>query len=421
MQQNLFEDIEFSNPKRGSNAVSSAYDYYAGYSEQFVEKILQNNKEDGPTVLDPWNGAGTTTTSAGRLSIKSIGLDLNPVMTTIAKASFAGRSSNAILQAQSCIASHPVKYITASKSDPLRSWFDQKSVANIRGFLATIFGTNDGIIAPNNAQDLDSPLALILYCTFSHLKYKYKASSHRTSNPTWIKKNKDGKNLIEISKDELQDSVLHQLAMLSSTDLGKHSKSKTPKILTADSRSIPLKDNSIDLVISSPPYCTRIDYAVKTSIEYATAFGDQGFEQLRRTLLGTTTVEKSSSIELSESSYCKDLLEKIRCHNSKASHSYYYKNILQYFQGLDKSIKEIARVLRPGGNCYLVIQDSFYKDILISLHQATRELCELAGLFEQQSLAFPVSLNIGNINTSSRKYRKENSINEHVLHVRKRN
>jgi DNA modification methylase len=46
-------------------------------------------------------------------------------------------------------------------------------------------------------------------------------------------------------------------------------KSKFIKIDCASSQSIPLPNSFIDLVVTSPPYCTRIDYAVATSPELA--------------------------------------------------------------------------------------------------------------------------------------------------------
>ena len=40
----------------------------------------------GQTVLDPWNGSGTTTQVAMQKGIQAYGYDINPVMVTVANA-----------------------------------------------------------------------------------------------------------------------------------------------------------------------------------------------------------------------------------------------------------------------------------------------------------------------------------------------
>ena len=62
----------------------------------------------------------------------------------------------------------------------------------------------------------------------------------------------------------------------------------------ASSEKLPLAEASVDIVLASPPYCTRIDYAVATSVELSLLgfVRDAGFRDLRRGLIGTTTVPK---------------------------------------------------------------------------------------------------------------------------------
>jgi DNA modification methylase len=39
----------------------AAYQYYAGFSSDFVCDILEKYASPGTRILDPWNGSGTTT------------------------------------------------------------------------------------------------------------------------------------------------------------------------------------------------------------------------------------------------------------------------------------------------------------------------------------------------------------------------
>ena len=60
----------------------------------------------------------------------------------------------------------------------------------------------------------------------------------------------------------------------------------------ASSEALPHPSSSVDFILSSPPYCTRIDYAVASLPELA-LFGyvpEGDFQLLRKKLIGTSTV-----------------------------------------------------------------------------------------------------------------------------------
>ena len=105
-------------------------------------------------------------------------------------------------------------------------------------------------------------------------------------------------------------------------------------IEVASSHSIPLPDQSVYAVISSPPYCTRIDYAIATKPELA-LLGcpiDNELKKLRDLMTGTPTIlEFQAQIDPNWGKECVSFLEKVINHRSKASKSYYSKFYIQYF------------------------------------------------------------------------------------------
>jgi DNA modification methylase len=71
----------------GSDPSRDFYKYYAGYSEAFVADALAALELDPKSIiLDPWNGAGTTTSLASQLGHYACGVDLNPALVVIARA-----------------------------------------------------------------------------------------------------------------------------------------------------------------------------------------------------------------------------------------------------------------------------------------------------------------------------------------------
>ena len=118
-------------------------------------------------------------------------------------------------------------------------------------------------------------------------------------------------------------------------------------IAVAPSDALPIQNDTVDLILSSPPYCTRIDYAVATMPELAVlGYALQGsFQELRRQLIGTPTVPTSvPEPSLAWGSTCNTFLEQLVHHKSKASKSYYY-GLLTAFEKMDmQSVYEESRL-----------------------------------------------------------------------------
>jgi hypothetical protein len=145
-----------------------------------------------------------------------------------------------------------------------------------------------------------------------------------------------------------------------------------------------------------------------------------GFKELRRGLIGSVTVPKAApATSATWGKTCLGFLGDLRGHGSKASATYYYKNHLQYFRSLSSSVTEIGRVLRPGGGCVLVVQDSYYKDLHNDLPSILAEMAASGGLALEQRKDFPHSRTMAGINPGTKGYRASFNATESVLTLRK--
>jgi hypothetical protein len=186
----------------------------------------------------------------------------------------------------------------------------------------------------------------------------------------------------------------------------------------ASSDKLPVRRETIDFVLSSPPYCTRIDYGIATLPELAVL----GFEvdtrlgELRARLIGTPTIHADTPMpNASWGNTCIALLERIRDHRSKAAKSYYYKTYVQYFAAMARSFSEMNRCLKLQGRCVLVVQDSYFKDVHIDLAAIFSEMALSASLGLRRQVNFTISRTFGSINSRSRRYRNASSATESVL------
>ena len=112
---------------------------------------------------------------------------------------------------------------------------------------------------------------------------------------------------------------------------------------------------------------------------------------------------------------CNYFLKQIKSHSSIASQSYYLKIHLQYFYDIFHSLMEIDRILRRGGDCVIVVQDSYYKEIHNDLASIVTEMVANFRWQVVASKSFPVRLIMNRLNNSSRRYRASSNAVESVL------
>lgn len=426
-----FAQAEIVNPKRitgtTSRAESRLFPYYAGYSMDFAERLLNSiNEPKSSMVFDPWNGSGTTTQAAHRLGYESAGQDLNPVMVIVAK---AGLISALEAPSLNPIAVNIVRGASSRddniSDDPLYKWISPSGAVFLRRIEREI---NKVLVSAGSYQNLAradgisqvSPLAAFFYVAIFRATRRL-LIDFIPSNPTWVKKPASLVNRKRPTKQAIDALFLDEVKGLErqlSAGVLMHSESfVTSDIFLGSSENIRMKDTSIDVVISSPPYCTRIDYAVATSIELAVlGVGEADFGVLRRSLMGTSTVSvEEDEVSPMWGSACKDFLAKVYSHESKASKTYYYKSHLQYFRSMYLSLGEIARVLKTNGKCILVVQDSFYKDVHNDVARSVIEMSESHGLKGLRVDEFSTGRSMVGINKKAKQYVASRKVTESVL------
>jgi hypothetical protein len=190
----------------------------------------------------------------------------------------------------------------------------------------------------------------------------------------------------------------------------------------ADSTSAHIAAESVDLILTSPPYCTRIDYTAATRIELAmlSSLLGSSAEDLGRHMIGSTRVPEHTITPLPDwGATCNKFLEALGNHPSKASSGYYYLTHLDYFSKMSKSLSNLAKALKRGGIAVCVVQDSFYKDQHNDLPTIIGEMAEAQGLVLVRRKQFPLRRTMAGINPRVRVYRSFPGAVESVLCFRK--
>ena len=206
-----------------------------------------------------------------------------------------------------------------------------------------------------------------------------KVSNIYNSGDTFIKRLKNQKlerfhpKVLETFKNILLDSVkkVKEFSRLCS-------ERAEVNITFADARNLPISSNSIDLIVTSPPYGEE-----RNTVSYTR------WSKLSSLWLGyeSSVIRKLEKISLGGKDYISteipsETLKGIMTEVSKQSPTL-AKTASSFFQDYYRSLQEMERVLRPGHFCCIVIGNRSLKRRRIPMDIVTRELGERIGLLHE--------------------------------------
>lgn len=411
------------------------FPYYAGFPELFARELLQSAKlPRGAVILDPWNGSGTTTYAANALGLSAVGIDLNPVMIIVARARLLPPSeADHLRPLAATILSHAHSAPPAlAADDALLGWFDTDTAAFIRGIEQNIRRSLVGSMtrSPDGVHlDKISGTAATLYVALFAACRKLVAR-FQSSNPTWLREPKKDEARVAAAQISVARSFGDNVRGMSAALAEKREADRLlinaprlgdSKILLANTASMSLESESIDMALTSPPYCTRIDYTAATRIELAVLgpLLSIGSRALGKQMIGTTQVPSEEiAIDATWGKTCAAFLKQLKCHPSKASGGYYYRTHLDYYDKMTRSMGRLAGALKPGGRAILVVQDSYYKELHNDLPKIIAEMGRSHGLTLKHRKDFHLR-SMSDINPGRLTYGRPSGATESVLHFAK--
>jgi len=400
----------FPSPKQRSKSDRAAYHYYAGFSLEFAKAFLCQHMSGWVTVLDPWNGSGTTTRAAAELSIPALGEDLNPAMIVVAKGRLAreGEDQSSLEAALTAIDQHTSKATTTEVVDPLENWFTAETSYRLRASTQAITGELGAVhvdaISPAQAKALTRVFRIV----------RDQMVLRSGSNPTWFKNRFEDK--IDLPVPLLQ-RLLREQSRHGEPDLGTSAEKVHLKLNDSTVELRQPADELPNLVLTSPPYCTRIDYGVATRPELSVlGISIPGQARLRRSLLGTTTVESAQDMTSKEIGIeATKTLDRVAVHPSRASATYYYKWLAQYFIGYAVSLTRLSERLATDATIGLVVQNSYYKDEYIDLSKITCDLLEGLGWVTREITSFGGNRSMHALHPGSKTYSRPSRVAENLI------
>jgi len=356
------------------------FKYKEGFSTRFVEFILEKyGKSDcDQTVLDPFSGIGTTLTTSLQKGFNAIGIELLApgILATKARISAQYFDFNAFKN----VIKHVESLDYEDKNVHKQYFFKhvaitqcafsdetETAIACFNRFMATSFSDRNVQILLTFALN-----AILEDVSFTRKDGQYLRWDHRSGRSL---KSSFDKGIIF----KFKERMLIQLNMMLD-DLSQYKAPPTTSNLSLINGScldelMKMNANSVDLVITSPPYCNRYDYTRTYALELAFNGADnQMIKNLRQKLLSATVENKSKYQEirysylsinkLNDFERITELYDSQEALNEVVNNLNYQKNRLNnknipqmvqnYFFEMNFVIHELSRVLKPNGKIVMV-------------------------------------------------------------------
>lgn len=394
--------------------------FYAAFSEGFAIHAISGLSKGGKSkVFDPFLGSGTTAVAALKLGVPVLGVDLDPFACLLSRAKVSVNVDKDLVL--KILYPTKRKNVIAAFSEDARSCFRGKTLLYASGVISKIKRRIANKKTPLNEILGDSSglydsevVALAALC----IAADQVADVVRGSNPTWYRKAVEG----EIEDDWDFVSLVRDKAFQMICDLEELKKNivhRDVTIFNGDVRELPeiIKDFNPGIVVTSPPYLTRIDYVIKhlPNLLMLSGFCQVDIDSLRKKMIGTPKIVDEKSLNKELGAACFKKLQEIKNHESYASESYYVWTYSQYFSTMSVFMMQLKKVLSVGSRGVVVVQDSYYKDIKIQLSSILGEMLRARGFLARVIRIEKLSTHMKNINRKQSVNVKKNGLSEDVL------
>ena len=353
---------------------------YKGKFYPQLAKGLMNlcGLSSGASVFDPFCGSGTTLLESYLNGYRSFGCDMNPLAAKIAKAKVGILDVNpdvvreAVGTLVSRIEEAPTRppdqrdQFHASCLAEVSNWFPEPVISKLNWLLASIRSVSGGVI-----RDF---LEVVLSSVIREVSQQDPADLRIRRRKTPI----DDADVFQLYMDAL-DTQYARIERFWTVRGYSPDRFQPCRVVEGDSRNsatldtLGLQRNSVDLVLTSPPYATALPYIDTDRLSLLTLFGmdSSARRPVEQTLVGSREIAPKDRRHLEDAigdrgtglpeSMC-EYLQELHQRVSNADVGFRRKNmpslLQRFFQDMAIVLKNCCKVLRPGGEAMIVIGDN---------------------------------------------------------------
>jgi DNA modification methylase len=337
--------------KEPRRTIHSFHRYFGKLIPGIPAFAIETFTKPGGVVLDPFSGSGTSVVEARERGRAGIGIDLNPLASFVAKVKTTPIDESKLKTTLSdLVANFSLTSLTEELEDPyvvnLDHWFREEVKSELLILRSLIRS-----IPEDDVRDFYLAVfsAFIRGVSNADPQHVFPGYSKRMRALDEAGRTIDvEKAFIRAAKKRIQ-----QNSLLSENQL-------PVKLINGDLRSADLKPNSVDLVVTNPPYISSIRYLETMKIEMGWLdFLDSQLEylELDKLVIGTERFYKEDLLEIELTGF-EEIDKQVALLSS--TNKKMAKTVSKYFIDMNGVFAMLARVVKPKGHMVIKISDSKY-------------------------------------------------------------
>lgn len=355
-----------------SNDVHTIHPYPAKFPPSVPHQLLDKLSKPGDIILDPFCGSGTTLAEGLLFDCNVVGNDINFIALLISKVKTSQYSELDFIQCELCIKQIQDNYRRKKKLkkktqfEGIGHWFQE----NVQYELDLIKET---IIPIDNTKQKE-----LLELVFSTIILDVSNQESDTRYAAINKNIQSGATIdLFIRKYDLIKSKISKF---------NYNEKLTTTILSEDARQLKsIQDNSVDIIITSPPYANTYDYYL--------------YHKQRMNWLGFD-FNTSKNMEI----------------GSRNEYSSKKRPIETWIKDIKDFVKTMQRVTKPHGHICIVIGDSVVNKMFFDAQIAIQNIASELNLKFVFSTSVSLSKNSKKFN---HKFRTSHNKKEHIIILQK--
>ncbi len=380
-----FESILRHIPANQTNyATHSFYEYPAKFIPHFPNIFIKHLSEPNETVLDPMCGIGTTLIEACILGRRGLGIDIDPIARLISKVSITP------------IDEQKLRNLNKQLINDIRNSINDGNLLNIEIPNKEDFPNIDIWFREETIKELLLIKNIISKISEKNKDYKdfatavlttiIKSVSNADPRDLMPERDKDmpirpKQDIVKVFSDALYEKTNKLIDFSKKVNF-----KKCGEVIGSDARNIQLKDGSVDLVVTSPPYAYAVDYARVTKLStLLILMSNQKLKEHRKDYIGTDRISLKNEIssfrgfEFAENDVKKIVEKDRRC----------ALVLYNYLKDMYNVTKEIYRVLDRNKNLVYVIGDATIKKTHFATGSVLEKMCKNVGFEIEKILERP--------------------------------
>ncbi len=343
-------------------------------------------KRKNLVVLDPMAGSGTTLVTARAKGLQGIGCDTDPLAINIAHAwcsdfhpgDLRDQAStvleNAKLRAQdlNLSESYPLGCDTETRNF-IDFWFDTNSRCQLSALSHVI----------TNISDMS--VRRLLWCALSRLIITKISGVSLAIDVSHSRPHKKYEKAPVSPFEKFKKAVDYIVSKAPFT----HGESSYPKVILhqADARKLPLASESVDIIITSPPYLNAIDYI--RGHKLSLVWMGYSLKQLRSIRSGNIGTEALS--HMGDHDAYSSVLSTMTDTGSLDPRK--LRMITRYLSDMERVLAECRRVSKRRGSIILVVGNSTSNGVFIRNSEGLIQLGQKNGLTLSSQMVRPLESN----------------------------